>query len=219
MKILVTGSTGTAGGDLIREAAKDSDIVSIKAISRKPLSFSHPKLQTVLHNDYLNYTPIEQEFIDTDWLIWCLGISQSQVSKDEYVKITYDYTIAAAKTLKRVNPHAGFIFVSGAGADENGKASTLFGKIKGKAERELLDMGFERLYIVRPGGIKPININPNTARVNKIMAPLYPLLELLVPFTVIRSDDLGKAMINLAKKGYNHPIVNNKELRVLSRIN
>ncbi len=218
MKILVTGATGTVGGDLIREAVKDNQIESIVALSRKPLELADSKLKCLSHNDYLNYASLGNEFSNTDMLIWCLGVSQSQVSKDEYVKITFDYTIAAAEFLRRQNPNAGFIFVSGEGANEEGKAKTLFGKIKGRVESQLLEMGFPTLYIVRPGGIRPIHMNKNTALVNKIMAPLYPAIELIAPSTMIRSDDLGKAILHLALKGVDHPIIRNKELRVLSKI-
>jgi nucleoside-diphosphate-sugar epimerase len=218
MKILVTGATGTVGGDLIREATKYEQVDFIVALSRKPLEISDKKLRVVLHQDYLNYESIESEFKNIDWVIWCLGISQSQVSKEEYIKITFDYTIKAADFLRKVNPSAGFIFVSGEGANEEGKATTLFGKIKGKVETYLLTMKFTNLYIVRPGGIRPIHMNKNTAMVNKIMAPLYPLVELIAPSTMIRSDDLGKAILYLAAFGTDHPIIKNKELRALSKI-
>ena len=218
MKILVTGATGTVGGDLIREAVKCELVDSIVALSRKPLEFSDKKLRVVLHQDYLNYDSIESEFRNVDWVFWCLGISQSQVSKEEYIKITYDYTVKAAEMLRKLNPSAGFIFVSGEGANEEGKATTLFGKIKGKVESKLLSMGFSKLYIVRPGGIRPIHMNKNTARVNKIIAPLYPLIEIIAPSTMIRSDDLGKAILQLASAGADHTIIKNKELRILSKI-
>lgn len=219
MKILVTGATGTVGGDLIRAAIKDEQIETIVALSRKPLEFSHTKLKLVLHQNFMNYASVETEFQHINFVVWCLGVSQSQVSKEEYVKITYDYTINAAEFLRMVNPRAGFIFVSGEGANEEGKSTTLFGKTKGRAESQLLKMGFQALYIVRPGGIRPIHMNKHTAMVNKIMVPLYPIIELIAPSLMIRSDDLGNAILHLAKYGAEHNIIRNKELRVLSKMN
>ena len=44
-------------------------------------------------------------------------LSGKQVSKEEYVKITYDYAVTAAQAMLNANPAIGFIFLSGAGAD------------------------------------------------------------------------------------------------------
>ena len=110
MKIIVTGATGMAGAEVIRQAIADNDIHEIIALVRRPLAILHPKITTVIHQDFLNYDAVMDYFKDCDACIWCLGISQLQVSKEQYVVITYDYTIAAAKAMLAINPKYSFCF-------------------------------------------------------------------------------------------------------------
>jgi len=68
-------------------------------VARKPIEFNNPKIQIVTHYDYLNYKELLTIFGDSDACIWCLGISQTKVSKEEYIRITFDYAIAADKAM------------------------------------------------------------------------------------------------------------------------
>ena len=218
MNIIVTGATGLVGAEVIREAIKDDGISSITALARRPLTIpQHPKLNTIIHKEFMNYSGLEKVFAINDACLWCLGISQSQVSKEEYHVITHDYTIAAAKAMLKANPVMTFMFLSGAGADPEEKSKTLFARVKGKTENELQRMPFKHLYITRPAGIRPIHKNPHTAFANKIMIPLFPLFELLTPSFVINSVQLAKAMLHIAKNGGDHVIYNNVELKEIAK--
>ena len=200
MKIIVTGATGLAGEELVRQAIADDKITSITAIVRKPMKLHSAKLNTIIHNNFMDYSGLEDLFKNSDAFCWCLGISQSQVSKPEYEIITYDYTIAAASKVAAVNPDMKFIFLSGAGADSSETSKTLFARIKGKTENRLKSMPLNKLFIVRPGGIKPIHKNPNTAFFNKVMYLFLPLFEIVWPSMVIGSDTLAKAMLWIAEQ-------------------
>ncbi len=217
MKILITGATGLAGAEAVREAIKDDKITSIVALVRRPLTLQHPKLQVVLHQDYLDYTGLESLFASCDACLWCLGISQTQVTKAEYEVITYDYTIAAAKAMQAANPTMTFVFLSGAGADSTEQSKTIFARVKGKAENSLIKMNWKKLYIVRPAGIRPINKNPNAAFANKIAAPLLPIIELIAPQHVISSVQLAKAMLRIAVTGNSQQIIENVTLKALGK--
>ena len=150
---------------------------------------------------------------NNDAFFWCLGISQSQVSKTEYEKITYDYTIAAASKVATVNSGIKFIFLSGAGADSSETSKTLFARVKGKTENRLKSMSLNKLYIVRPGGIKPLHKNPNTAFINKVMYLIFPLLEIIWPSMLIGSDTLAKAMLWIAKQDPSIQTFENNDLK------
>lgn len=215
MKIIVTGGTGLVGAEVIRQAIIDNDIQEVTAIVRKPLEIEHPKVKTIIHTNYSDYSTLTEVFKQNDAFLWCLGISQSQVSKEEYNAITYDYTIAAAKAMQQTNPAATFLFVSGMGADSTEKSRTLFARVKGKTENELKRLGLKNLYIVRPGGIKPIHKNKNTAFTNKIMIPFFPLLKLLMPSGVITSVELAKVMLHIVKKGTELKLLENIDLKNL----
>ena len=201
------------GAEVIREAIKDIAISSITAIVRKPLEIEHPKLKTVLHHDFMNYAALDEVFKSSDACIWCLGISQSQVSKEKYEQITYDYVVAAAEAMLKANPSIIFMFVSGGGADSTEKSRTLFARVKGKAENALLKMPFKKLYIARPAAIMPIHKNKNAAFAYKLMIPLFPILRILTPSYVITSVELAKAMLDIVKNGSNTNIFENKTLQ------
>lgn len=215
MKIIVTGATGMAGAEVVRQALLDSRITHITAISRSPLTITDTRLTSIIHRDYNDYSNLMEVFATHDAVIWCLGISQSQVNTEQYIEITYNYTVAAAKAMKAVNPNAVFIFLSGAGADTSEKSKTLFARIKGKAENALAAMPGLNYYNVRPAGIYPIHKNPNTSFFNKVMIPLFPFFKLFFPSYVIHSDVLARAMLHIAKHGNTQRLIHNVELKEL----
>jgi nucleoside-diphosphate-sugar epimerase len=217
MKIIVTGATGTVGAEVIRQAILDKDIESITALSRKPIPVQHGRVSTIMHKDFLDYNGLENVFHEHDACIWCLGISQSQVSKQAYEVITYDYAMAAAKAMKQANRNMTFLFLSGAGADSAEKSRTLFARVKGKTENALQRlMPEKKLIIARPAGIKPVHLNPNTSLWNKMVIPLFPIFELIMPSIVISSVDLAKAMLHLVKHGSDKVILENVDLKKIS---
>lgn len=218
MKILVTGATGLVGAEVIRQAINDTTITEIIALTRSPIDIQHPKLKTIIHKDFLKYDDLGEVLKEVDACLWCLGISQSQVSKEQYHVITHDYTLAAANAMLQANPDITFLFVSGNGADSTEKSRTLFARVKGKTENALQRLPFKRSSIVRPGAIKPINKNPRTSLLNKIAAPLlFPILELLMPSLVITSVDLAKTLVHIVKHGTPTIISENPALKQIAK--
>ncbi len=204
LKIIVTGPTGLVGSEVIRQALNDPNIIQITALARRPLNITHEKLTTIIHKDYLNYSNISDIFKAHNACVWCLGISQSQVSEEEYIKITYDYTITAAAAILQSNPKMIFMFVSGEGTQKGENSRFLFGRIKSRTEKSLQELPYQKLYIIRPAGIRPVTKNPNTAFANKMIIPFYPLVEFLFPRHVIKSTDLAVAMLKILKEYTSH---------------
>jgi uncharacterized protein YbjT (DUF2867 family) len=219
MKIIVTGATGLVGAEVVRQAMLDNDIQEISALVRRPLDIPHlpaqggVKLKVVIHKNFLDYDPLSELFKTHDACLWCLGISQNQVNKEEYHTITYDYAMEAAKAMLRANPSITFLFLSGEGADSSEKSKTLFARVKGKTENALQKLPFKKLIIARPGGIRPIHQNPHAPWTNKIMIPLFPVFELLMPRMVISSVQLAKALLYLVKNGADKIILPNPDLK------
>ncbi len=222
MKIIITGATGMVGSEVVRQALTDNDITRVTAIVRRPLTIQHPKLDVIIHKNFLNYTSLTDVFKEADTCIWCLGVSQLQVSKEEYIKITHDYTIEAAKAMMTANPSISFLFVSGVGADNTGKSKTIFAREKGRTENDLKKMGMKNLYIIRPGAIKPINGHSNVPFSYKagytLIKILYPLVKILKPSLIIKSTEIAKAVLYISKKGYEQQLIGNKEMIALSKV-
>ncbi|MEN9523307.1 MAG: hypothetical protein RL065_1684 [Bacteroidota bacterium] len=217
MKLIITGANGMAGSEVVRQAILNESISEITLIARRSLNISHSKIKTVIHSDFSNYDALKNIFAQHDACIWCLGISQTQVTESEYIKITYDFTIAAAQSMLQSNPNITFLFLSGAGADSSEKSKTLFARIKGKTENELKRMGFKHLFIARPGGIRPMHKKENAAWFEKMLIPLYPIFEFLLPTKFIKSTELAIAMLNIATNGSDLIIHENTDLQKLAK--
>lgn len=221
MKIIVTGATGMVGSEVVRQALTDNDITKVTALVRRPLTIQHPKLDVIIHKDFLDYTSLADVFKDTDACIWCLGVSQLQVNKEEYIKITHDYTIEAAKAMMKAIPSVSFLFVSGAGADNTEKSKTIFAREKGRTENDLKKLSLKNLYIIRPGSIKPVNGYSNAPFAYRVgyavIKILYPVVKILSPSFIIKSTEIAKAVLHISKKGNALQLIGNKEMIALSK--
>ena len=217
MKIIITGATGLVGSEVLRAAIEDKSVDEVIVLVRNPPELRNRKITPVIHKDYLNYTAVAEYFTKADALIWCLGISQTQVNRKQYEEITYDYTKACIDFCKEIKPFIRFVFVSGDGADRTEKSRTLFKRLKGKAENALLQSGLPDTIIARPDAVRPRRKNKRAPLAYKLVYPLFPLVEKLAPHKVIWSDVLGRALIRLAKEGHDDNTIENIELRVLGK--
>jgi len=210
MRILVFGATGSAGHSVLEACLGASVIEEVRAIVRRPLSDTHPKLRTIIHANFLDYAAIEEAFRGIDACLFCLGISVTQVSKEEYRKITHDFSLAAATTLKAQSPGAAFHYISGQGTSASSRM--FWAQVKAQTERELIDpMGADAW---RPAFIdaKPSSTLP------KIYAIFFPLGRLLKPFPslYIHGHDLGRAMLQATIENIRGRIFENAEIRQIA---
>jgi uncharacterized protein YbjT (DUF2867 family) len=210
MKILLFGATGSAGHSVLEACLAASVVDEVRAIVRRPLTDSHPKLRTIIHADFQDYSPIEDAFRSIDACLFCLGISVTQVSKDDYRKITHDFTLAAATTLKSQNPTAAFHYISGQGTRADSRM--FWSQVKAQTERELIELVGADAW--RPAFIdaKPSSTLP------KIYAMFFPLGRLLKPFPslYIHGHDLGRAMLQATIENIRSHIFENAEIRQIA---
>ncbi|CAN0372781.1 unnamed protein product, partial [Phaeothamnion confervicola] len=150
-----------------------------------------------------------------DACLWCLGISQNDTSKEEYVKITYDYALAAARAMRGSGDNFRFCFLSGAGADTTEKSPILFARIKGKTENALASLARPKAWHFRPGYIHAINTPPKKW-FERWLEPLTPLFYRFLPSRIISTVELAKAMLAVARHGSAKTILDNDDIRELS---
>jgi uncharacterized protein YbjT (DUF2867 family) len=210
MKILLFGATGSAGSAVLDACLNASVVDEVRAISRRPLMHTSSKLRTFVHKDFLDYATVEEAFHNIDACFYCLGISITQVSKQDYRTITYCYTLAAANMLQRHSPGAFFHYVSGQGT--NPKSRMFWAQVKGAVEIDLIKLVNADCW--RPAFIdsKPSTTAP------RIFAVAYPLLRLLKPFPslYVLGPDLGRAMIHATRENLRGRIFENPEIRQLA---
>jgi len=132
----------------------------------------------------------------------------------EYIKITHDYTLAAAKAISDVNPDMRFIFVSGMGADSTEQSRFLFGRIKGKTENDLIkESGLKEIYTVRPAGIFSTQTNSNRPWQERAFLPLMYVFKVIKPSWTISSTALARAILYIVKNGHHATLFENQDLR------
>lgn len=170
MHLILTGATGLVGSSALTHILSlpaSSAITRLSILSRKPVPMasnntSPIKINVIQHSDFLSYPPsLLNELQGASGVIWALGVSQNDVPKDEYVKVTKDYALAAAKAFSTLNDKVNFVYVSGEGATTKpGMFTPLFGRVKGETEQALLEMGDAtpslRVYNLRPGYVDGI---------------------------------------------------------------
>ena len=109
MKVILFGATGMVGQGVLRECLLDPGIESVLAVGRNPTREQQPKLREILHNDFTDYSDIEPQLTGYDACFFCFGVSSVGMEEERYRHLTYDVTLAAAKTLSRLNPQMVFV--------------------------------------------------------------------------------------------------------------
>jgi uncharacterized protein YbjT (DUF2867 family) len=197
-RLVIVGATGMVGGYALRHALGRAAVKCVTVIVRRKLGVSHPKLIEVLHRDFADCSALAKPLAGHDAAIFCLGAYTGAVSDQELRTITVDYTIEFAGVFHRSNPRAAFSFLSGKGADPTGRSRTSFARYKGEAENALLAAGFPQLYIFRPAYIYPVEPRKEPNFGYRLLRAIYPAFRVPFPNLVIRADELGQAMVNVA---------------------
>ena len=219
IKAIITGATGMVGEGVLHECLKHSDVESVLVINRKPCRVKHEKLKEIIHQDFFDLSPIENELDGYNACYFCAGVSSVGKKEDEYKHITYDLTINFAKTLLVLNPNMTFCYISGSGTDSTEKGKLMWARVKGKTENDLLKSGFKDAYMFRPGFIKPTKGLKNAYKAYKLFTPFYPVFRKLFPNYVGTLEETGLAMINVTLFGSEKKILECKDIVELSKRN
>lgn len=197
-RLVIVGATGMVGGYALRYALPNSAVRSVTSVGRKKLGISHSKLKEILHQNFADCSALADALSGQDAAVYCLGTYTGSVSDAELRAITADYAIEFARVLRGSSPNAVFSFLSGNGADPTGRSRMAFARYKGQAEKALLAAGFPRVYIFRPAYIYPVEPRREPNFSYRLLRAVYPVFRVLFPNQVIRADDLGRAMVDVA---------------------
>ena len=193
------------GQGVLRECLLDPDVDRVLSIVRALTGQSHPKLRELVHKDFFDFSAIEGDLTGYDACFFCLGVSSAGMKEADYRHVTYGITMAAARVLARLNPAMSFIYVSGLGTDSSERGRTMWARVKGKTENDLLRLSFKAAYMFRPGGIVPLHGVKSKTRIYQtfltIFGSLMPLLYRWFPQYVTTTEQVGRAMLKVAKLG------------------
>ncbi len=217
IKAIIFGVTGMVGEGVLHVALNHPDIESVLVIGRKQCNVKDPKLKELVHNNFFNFSSIEEQLKGFNACYFCLGVSSVGMNEPDYRRITYDLTMHAATTLSRLNADMTFCYVSGTGTDSTEKGRSMWARVKGKTENDLMKLPFKAVYLFRPGYIKPIDGLHNAYAISKAVGLLYPVWRLLFPKYICTLEDLGLAMIHATERGYSKQILENPDIAKLAK--
>ena len=219
MNVLLFGASGMVGQGVLRECLLDGDVERVLSVVRTPAGQNDPKLRELVHKDFFDFSAIESKLAGYDACFFCLGVSSAGMKEADYRRVTYDITMAAARLLAKLNPAMTFIYVSGLGTDSSERGRTMWARVKGKTENDLLRLPFKAAYMFRPGGIVPMYGVKSKTRFYQafltVFGPMMPLLYRLFPQYVTTTEQIGKAMLKAAKLGASKTILETLDINQL----
>lgn len=213
IKAIITGATGMVGEGVLHVCLNSPDVESVLVLNRKPCEVTHPKLKEIIHKDFLDLTSIEDQLAGYNAGYFCAGVSSIGKKENEYRKITYDLTLNFANTLVQLNPEMVFTYISGVGTDSTEKGRSMWARVKGKTENDLMKLPFKDVYLFRPGYIQPIKGLKNTYKVYKFLRPFYPMFEKLFPKYVGTLEEIGNSMIYVTLNRYEKKVLECEDIR------
>ena len=215
MRVILFGATGMVGQGVLRECVLDPQVEAVLSVVRRAsgpsLGRRSEKVREIVTDNFYDFSRIEREFAGYDACFFCLGVSSFRMKEAEYRRVTFDLTMTAARAVLRENPTTAsggmtFIYVSGAGTDSSEHGRVMWARVKGETENALLGMGFKAAYMFRPGAIVPLHGITSKTTLYRVtytaLKPFLPVLLRVFPKYVTTTEQVGRAMLAVAKHGY-----------------
>jgi uncharacterized protein YbjT (DUF2867 family) len=145
MKLLLVGSTGLVGRNVLDLALADPRIDAVVAPVRRPLPERHKLLAPVVDFERM---PEDALWWHSDAVVCTLGTTMRAAgSKEAFHRVDYDYPLTVARLAKRHGTRT-FVLNSAIGAPSS---YFFYNRVKGELERDLAKIDFQSLTFVRPG--------------------------------------------------------------------
>ena len=212
---LIFGSSGLIGSYLLDLIVNDNNYSKIRLFVRsKPVNTSS-KIE-IIKTDFNNLEN-HKDSIAGDVCFFCIGTTRKKTpDKNEYINIEYNLPIEVAKIAKS-NSVNNFIYVSSIGANTN--ASGLYLKNKGRAEKELKQLNFSKLSIMRPsillGNRKENRIGEKIGILAmKTFSPLF--VGKIKKYKPIKVEHVAKTMLQVVQNDYKKKIFESDEIVKIS---
>lgn len=168
MHLILTGATGMIGTGVLDRMLQAKDVTKVSILSRRPVRFADevkdPRVSVIIHPDFANYNSpsLQDQLQDAKGCVWALGsTSTTQVPAEEYIKVTKDYSVEAAKAFAKMGTAEEpfrFVYISGEGATQTpGMMTSLYARVKGEAEEALAKVADDNPSLMvlsaRPAGV------------------------------------------------------------------
>ena len=216
IRAIVTGSTGMVGEGVLHECLEHPEVEKVLVINRRPCGVVHQKLTEIVHDDFYDLSSIADQLKNYNACFFCLGVTSVGKKEPVYFALTYTLTMHMAEILARQNPEMTFCYISGAGTDSTEKGKSMWARVKGKTENDLMKLPFKAAYAFRPGYIQPTKGLTRAHGAYAVIGLLFPVWRALFPRFVGTLKELGIAMINAALIGSDKKVLEVTDIRNLS---
>jgi len=216
MRVILFGATGMVGQGVLRECLRDDGIESVLTIGRRATGQTHTRLRELVLEDMFDFGAAELNSQEFDACFFCLGVTSAGMNEADYTRLTFDLTIGWARVMAKINPAMTFTYVSGAGTGSR----VMWAQVKGRTENTLLEL-FPNAYMFRLGALRAMHGEVSKTRWTRIAYavtnPFLPLVRAVVPGSVVTTEELGRAMIRVAREGTAKHVLENRDMIELGR--
>jgi uncharacterized protein YbjT (DUF2867 family) len=220
MRVLIFGATGMVGQGVLLACLKAADVECLRTVGRAKTGRVDPKLDEVVHDDLFDLGTFEGELQPFDACFFCLGVSSLGMQEPAYTRLTYDLTLAIAQPLARLNPQMTFVYVSGASTDSSERGKAMWARVKGRTENALQRLSFKAVYLFRPGVMLPVEGFKSKTRwysaIYALLGPVFKIVTAVRPGSLLTTEGLGNAMLEVTRHGASAPVVEVPELKALA---
>lgn len=213
LKVIITGATGMVGEGVLFECLENQQVAEVLLVSRKHYELQHAKLKELIVPDFFHLERFAKDITGYDACFFCAGISSVGMKEEKYTRITYDTTLAFAKTLLTHNSNISFCYVSGSHTDSTERGRLMWARVKGRTENDLLKLPFRSIFNFRPGAMLPF---PGQKNWKPIYKWIVKIIQLISPKRVLTMQQVGRAMIRAVTTGYPKPILEIPDIRRLA---
>ena len=220
LKVIITGATGMVGEGVLYECLNHTDVEKVLVITRNPCGYSHPKLTEIVHGDFSDISSLSDRLKGYNACYFCLGVTSLGKNEAEYTNLTYTLTVNFAAILAKLNPDMTFCYISGAGTDSSGKGRTMWARVKGKTENDLMKLPFKQVYNFHPAGIitfLPLKPSQTFYKTYKYIGWLLSIMKVITPNYIVTLKVLATAMIHSSLTGYSKNILEVKDIKLLAK--
>jgi putative NADH-flavin reductase len=199
--IAIFGASGTAGDGILKAALASPDIQKIHVITRRSTprieqGVAAGRVQMTLHQDYLDYSAIEQQMVAVDAVYWAIGISSLGVDEETYGEIHVDYPESFVTKWLSVSgkPAISFHYISSSDISE--ESTAMWAREKVRAERTLFKLAEGtklRVIAYRPDYIGPTDEEAHLGQ--KLLYWFFAPVG-----AAVKAEKIGEAMIEVTAR-------------------
>ncbi len=216
LKVIITGATGMVGEGVLQECLVNPEVERVLIVNRKEYPLQHPKLSQAILSDIQDIESIGEDLSSYNACYFCAGVSSVGMDEQKYSMLTYDLTLGFAKKLLAINQDMTFCYVSGSGTDSSEQGRTMWARVKGKTENDLMKLPFKAVYNFRPAFMRPTPGAKNVKGIFKLITALYPILRPFNRTYFLTLEEVAKAMIVVSIHGYNKHVLEVEDISFLA---